>query len=193
VSSALGSALDSGFVQAIVEGVVAGLVVIFVGYVMLDRRLNLKATRDRRRAFDDAVIDNLLTELRDNQEKSELLLTTIPHDALPYPAYQVTWLGLIREPAVLTELKPSTVTALLPTYNRLVSANEIYDDLRSMRHGLIGIMALVSTHESMPAEFLTQRQNTADRLLDRVRELAPHLAAAIAALALEKEARHPPT
>jgi hypothetical protein len=117
----------------------------------------------------------------------EILIEEVPKDHLPIPAFQVTCARLILQAEVFTAFSPDTTRKLIFAYNRLESTNDLHAQLREARTGLFSLVGHLAARflHAGGDQVLDQRKQLEEKLLDRCREIEPHLEAALRAVNAE--------
>jgi len=125
------SETSSGNLTAAVAG---GLIILVIGYLVIDRKLRLQERADRfeevekhRRENREAVLTAVLTELEHNAAQLTTALAEVPKtdQRLVYPLFETTLWQTVLAPEIFTSLNASTIERLTFTYNRLETANEM--------------------------------------------------------------------
>jgi len=188
----------SGFISGLLTGLIssaaAGGLVLYLGYRYVEQALRLQDASDRRREVDaqreqnrTSVLGAIHAELQSAAAHLQTLLTQLPTGAIPYPGFDLTGWPLASQAVIFTTLRQDTVEALTHAYNRMTTANEQLRLLSDLNHGPTAIVVTASAAgrlddpEVAEAYKMFQDHRGAIRagLIDRLRELKPHLDNAI--------------
>ena len=116
-----------------------------------------------------------------------MLVEHIPEGELPYPPFDVNGWHLIVQTSVALAIQERTLRRLIRVYNRCRTANEYYATVNDLMFGHSGVLAVSgisaigdsAVRQEEDQKFNAHRQVMMDRLLDRAKELEPHLAEAL--------------
>jgi hypothetical protein len=174
----------SEFGAGLAQSVIAGMIIAWVLYRIVDRRLKLKQDRVRRAEFVRGILEMLRLELAEDIGKVDVMKIHIPKDETPMPAFQTTCAGLILQAEVFTAFSPDTTQKLLFAYNRLESTNELHARLSESRFGMIAMVGSLAAKffRGGGDEVLLHRRQLQEKLLDRCDEMVPYLEDALAAV-----------
>jgi hypothetical protein len=196
----LASAFWDIFWPSIASNAVAGVVLGVLGYWFVDRRLHLTERREaeeRDRGGRWEIVQDVLRaveeELVHNQAQAELIVTHAPEEALPYPAFETNGWTLIAQSPVFTAIHQPTLRHLLHAYNRFRSANDYYSSTYDFLFGSTAVLAVVAIESMADQEamrthqgaFTARRADMLKQLMERVRELQPHIDEALDRVRLE--------
>jgi hypothetical protein len=113
--------------------VVAGLIVLGIGYFVVERSLHLRERVERaeeaetqRRVNRRAVLTVVLAEFESNAAKLTTALEELPNEdqRLIYPLFDISMWPLGSSPEIFTTLESKTAEALTHAYNRMATSNE---------------------------------------------------------------------
>jgi hypothetical protein len=190
-----------GFLGTLTASVLAGLIVLWLGYLFVERKLRLtdRAHRaadaqEQRRVNREAVLSIVHAELESNADQLTNL-EQLPHEdqRLLYPLFDVSMWPLVTDAPIFTALDRETAEALMRSYNRMNTANEQNAFLNDMHQGRTSITVTMAAAGSMDKElveetyekYLGYRDYIRTALIERLQELKPHLDAAIDAVEAE--------
>jgi hypothetical protein len=188
------SQFASGLVAGLLSSAIAGALVLYLGYRFVEQRLRLQDASARRRERDfereqnrASVLGAIHSELEGAAAYLQLMLEALPRGHIPYPGFDITGWPLVSQVVVFTTLRPETIAALTHAYNRMSSANEQLSFLSDLNHGPTAIIATASAAgrredsevNAAYQQFLEYRQAVLDGLIERLRDLKPHLDRAI--------------
>jgi hypothetical protein len=190
----------SGLIGNVVAGAVVGLLVLYVGYRFVERRLRLEERGERAREAEaqrkqnlEAVLQAVHDELESNAAQLTTALKELPTGGIPYPLFDLTFWPLVSAPVIFTTLKCETIQALTHTYNRMATANEQNAFLSDLNHGPTAILASTGAAPALEDErvrdayhrFLEHRDEVRLGVIERLTELKLHLDDAIDAVEAE--------
>ncbi len=190
--------------------VVAGVVVLWIGYLWIEKKLHLRerATRAEeaeahRRQTREAVLRSVHGELESNAAKITSALGELEKQdqRILYPLFDLTMWPIVSSAGIFTTLQQSTANALIPTYNRMATANEQNAVLLDFTQGPTSIIVTSTVASSIDNElvadtygkFLAYRDLVRVGVIERLKELKPNLDLAIDAVESELgiQAEHP--
>lgn len=197
--------LLSEFVRTVaaeaIAGIVAGVVVLGLGYLVVDKKLSLREALDRQRDHEVQRVINLRAvlgavhgELEGAATQLTTGLTEIPSGGVMFPLFDCSMWPLVAEPAIFTTLGKPTVQALTHAYNRMRTANEQNELLADLNHGptaiLTAAIAAGSIENDLVKETYERFQHHRDVIVrtgvvERLQDLKPYLDQAIDAVEAE--------
>jgi hypothetical protein len=203
----------SGLVAELIAGTIAGIVVLYAAYRFVEPRLGLleqhrkREEEERQRiALRGAVLKALHRELESSAALLQRMMKYLPKEQYPYPGFDLTGWPLVTQIAAFTALQEETIMALTHTYNRMRAANDQLAFASDLNHGATAILVnhVAATASDAPLvqtafdKFYDHRESVRLGLIERLKELKPHLDKCIdqveAELGLEvthsAEARH---
>lgn len=194
----------SEFVVALMAEIVGGAIVLFLGYVAIERRLRLRDSErhrqqeeGRKKEAREAVLRHVLGEIASAISSLDEWVPELAKRegwGVPYPGFDVTGWSIVADGAVLSTLKHETISLLALAYNRMRSANGHLEYLSDLNHGPTALLVNVTLAAAPSLEGLPQqafdkfddlREQIRADLVDRMKELRPHLCAAIDAVEAE--------
>jgi hypothetical protein len=178
--------------------VAAGAVVLFLGYLFVERRLQLREQRDRRAQADaanasirTATLRSVHAELESNASHLRVCIDALRAGDLPTPGFDVTGWSLLSQVEAFLTLKSETITALTHAYNRMNSANTHLDQVADFDRGQTGMLAVlvaaphIDENPKVAAAFdeiRTMAGHVREGLIARLEDLKGHLDEAIDAV-----------
>jgi hypothetical protein len=181
--------------------VAAGAVLLGLGYLFVERRLNLREARDRRSQAEEAnenmriaVLRSVHSELESSASHLQICLVALKRGDLPSPGFDVTGWPLVTQVAAFITLSADTITALTHAYNRMTSANAHLERLADFDRGPTATLALLTAAphvDSSPKtalafeEFVRWGKELREGLIARLDNLKAHLDQAIDAVEAE--------
>jgi hypothetical protein len=192
-------------VAAFIATVAGGGLLLWIGYLLIDRRLHLveradRAAEEERRikALRDASLHVAHGELQSIAANIKLFSDAIRTDNVPYPAFDDNGWVLLSQVHALATVRPATAEALMNTYNRVRSANgqiSEFADLTTGPTAAIVNSALASAGDregklpplasTISDAFATRRSDLRKGLVARLADLRKHVDAAIDAVESE--------
>jgi hypothetical protein len=164
----------------LIGGLVAGLILLW----LVRRFLDIPA-RERQRAERTAVyLDQMRRELEANETMRANARAALEEPGtVAWPLFETFGADILRTPEALEALEPALLDDLLGVYNRMRSANELTDEYRATISGpQVALIIGYANPPVLPPAFLAAQEELRQRLADRLDELAPRLAAVVAAL-----------
>jgi hypothetical protein len=202
----LGS-FGSLFWPTLVATIVGGAIVLSLGYLLVDKRLNLKDKADRdaeeesaRTATREAVLSVAVGELQWAAARipDYIEVLTTKDETIPSPGFEVNGWPLISQTPALRTVNAETTEVVLMAYNRLRTFNDRLADLADLTHGPTSTLFHVTVAASIDAsgEMAPQvrqiydqtnalRRTLATALADRLRDAKPHVDTAIDTIEIE--------
>jgi hypothetical protein len=192
--------LDFGIQVA--AGFVVGAILLFLGYLVIDRRLHLKERHDRaereetdRGRIREHVLTHVLDELMSNAAALPIWKKALSANDLgvPYPGFDVAGWSLISQAPALLSLEKTTISSLAHAYYRLQSANEMLKEVADICYGSSSLLARIFTApwienprvEETYRKFQAQRDQMRSELVARLDNLKPRIDDAIDAVERE--------
>jgi hypothetical protein len=193
----------AGLLAGLLADVLAGALLLYVGYRLIDRKFQIEereqrareaaATEQRNR---ESVLGAVLGELVSNAAQLTTALRRMPKpsEAILYPLFDVALWPLVSSPAILTTLREKTIADVTHVYNRMATANEQNAYLSDLNHGRTSLLVNVTAAGTVSSDplvqkaydkFLDLRDYVRTGVIERLRELKPHLDNAIDAVELE--------
>jgi hypothetical protein len=199
LNSADPSFLDA-FWPALASGLIGGLVVLGMGYYLIEKRLRLRERAESERQTRRAVLQIVNSEMLHNASHLNLFIDELPQMQIPSPGFELGgWVLVSQAPALLT-LRADTADKLVHAYNRMRSANEQRDQLLDLVNGPSALrMAIAAAEAQLPddtypdtvakviSEYEAHKTNIRDGLLRRLDDLKLFLDNAIDAIEAELE------
>lgn len=172
-----GIVIAGAFVDAFLAELLSGGILAAIVYVIVDRRLKRAERREAQAELVGDVLREVQRELEYAAEQGAVLLKHAPRDELPVPLFDVNGWTLLLQADVLTALEPDTLEALVRTYNRLRTANALYDLVYDMLAGRTAVLrhGLAALTREAVAGFEQHKKDQTDALVDRVKELLPQV------------------
>ena len=117
----------------------------------------------------------------------QTLLSELPTGAIPYPGLDLTSWPLVSRALIFTTLRSETIDSLTHAYNRMATANEQLAFLSDLNHGPTAILATATAAGRLTDKeasdaynmFVDYRDKIRSSLIERLKELKPHIDAAI--------------
>jgi hypothetical protein len=189
-----------GFLGNVTASVLAGGIVLWLGYLFIQRRLRLKDNADRRAEDDQqrttnrqAVLSIVHRELESNAAARTIAVQNLAHEdqRIVYPLFDLKAWPLVTAGPIFTTLARETAVALISIYNRLATANELHALLIDLHQGQTSITVAIAAAQSIDTnqrvkevydQFLDHRRYLRSGLIERLEELKQHLDTAIDAI-----------
>jgi hypothetical protein len=199
-----------GFLGNVTASILAGAIVLFLGYLFVERRLRLgeradraaEAEQQRRERAEEAeeqgrtnrqaVLSIVHAELESNAAQRTTAVENLPHEdqRLVYPLFDVGMWQLVTTTPIFTALEPETAKALIRSYNRMTTANEQNAFLNDLHQGQTSLTVTMTAAASIEKDlvetvynrYLEYRTYVRDALIERLEELKRHLDEAIDAV-----------
>jgi hypothetical protein len=179
--------------------VVAGLIVLGIGYFVVERSLHLRERVERdegaetqRRVNRRVVLTVVLAEFESNAAKLTTALEELPNEdqRLIYPLFDISMWPLVSSPEIFTTLESKTAEALTHAYNRMATSNEANATLLDLHQGRTAILVATAVAPAFDdprvaeiyGKYLGYRADLRTSLLDRLADLKPHIDNAIDAV-----------
>jgi hypothetical protein len=184
----------SGLLSGLVSSAVAGAAVLYLGYRWIEQKLRLQDEADRRRELASqreesriAALRAVHAELEASAGLLQTLLEQLSVGAVPFPGFDLNFWPLVVQAEIFTTLGHETIFELTSAYNRMKTANQQLAFLADLNHGSTAIMVTAtSAGRTGDPEVASAYQGFEDHrhfvrlgLLERLKELKPHLDAAI--------------
>jgi chromosome segregation ATPase len=200
MEQSLWSVWCNAFLSSFLADVAAGAVLLVAGYLLVERRLHLRERSERRKeAFErrqttrEAILRATHGELESNAALLQTALKELPTGGIPYPGFDVNGWSLVSQIAALTTLQRETIEALALAHNRMNSANEQLQFLSDLNHRRTAILTTAAAAPSLSEPkvqeayemFLDYRDTLRNGLIQRLKELKPHIDNAIGAVETE--------
>lgn len=187
-----GVTVTTPFFDAFWPALAAGLIVLGVGYIVINWLLGL---RDRARSEErirEAVLRIVHGELLHNASEVTTWREELPTMGVPFPGFELEGWRLVSQTDAFLSLDSGTAERLVHVYNRLRSCNRMLDELRDLNSGASALAvelhaaASARSDGTVPAamqiaidEFTTHKRQVRDGLLRRVDDLDAHINNAI--------------